>query len=115
MLYHTITVNDKEYRLRLTARALVDLEKKMGTSPINVFMEMSQKESYVPELSVLIAIFHASLQAMEHGMTLDKTYELYDQMVDEGKSMADLLEIIVGVFQCSGLVPTNVEEDKGKN
>lgn len=116
MLYTKITINDIDYKARLTARALVDLEKKMGTSPLNIFMEMSKKEDYIPDLSILISIFHASLQAMEHGITLDKAYELYDQMVDEGKSIADLLNIIVEIFQSSGLIPKEVEDkEKRKN
>ena len=115
MLYETITINDKDYKARLTARALVDLEKKLGTSPINVFIELSQKENYMPDLTTLITILHASLQAMEHGITLEKTYELYDAMIDEGKDMGDLLNIIVKIFQSSGLIPKEVKENNGKN
>ena len=112
MLYETITIGGKDYKARLTARALVDLEKKLGTSPINVFIEMGQKEGFMPELETLILVFHASLQAMEHGITLEKAYDLYDEMVDEGKGIVELLNFIVDVFQSSGLLPKgNVEED----
>ena len=104
-MFATITIRDKEYKGRLTARSLVELEKKLGTSPINIFMEMSRKEGYFPELEMLITIFHASLQPLEHNVTLDKAYELYDAMVDEGKTMIDLLNFIVEVFQVSGLIP----------
>ena len=109
MLYETITIGGRDYKARLTARALVDLEKILGTSPINVFIEMGQKEGYLPDLEVLILIFHASLQAMEHGITVDKAYDLYDTMVDEGKTIADLLNFIVEVFQASGLIPKTDE------
>lgn len=112
MLYETITIGGKDYKARLTARALVDLEKKLGTSPINVFIEMGQKEGFLPELETLILIFHASLQAMEHGITIEKAYDLYDAMVDEGKNIADLLNFIVEVFQSSGLIPKTDEADE---
>lgn len=115
MLYETITINGKDYKARLTARALVDLEKKLGTSPINSFIEFSKKEDYMPDTTFLITILHASLQAMEHGITLEKTYDLYDQMIDEGKDISYLLELIVKIFQSSGLVPKEITEDKGKN
>mgnify|MGYP006908824005 CR=1 FL=1 len=113
MLFHTITIKDKDYKARLTARALVELEKKMGTNPVNVFIKMGQSEGYMPETSDLILILHASLQAMEHGITLDKTYELFDEMMDEGKSIVDLVNLIVEIFKVSGMYPDN--EDTGKN
>lgn len=112
MLYETIEIAGKEYKARLTARALVDLEKRLGTSPINMFIKMGQQEGYIPELEFLLLILHASLQAMEHGITIEKTYDLYDQMVEEGKTIADLLNFIVEVFQASGLVPKDNEENE---
>lgn len=115
MLYSTITINGRDYKARLTARALVDLEKRLGTSPINIFIKMGQTEGFLPDLADMILIFHASLQAMEHGITLDKAYELYDEMVDEGKNIADLLNFIVEVFQASGLIPKVEEGEEGKN
>lgn len=112
MLYEVITIGGKDYKARLTARALVDLEKRLGTSPINMFIKMGQQEGYMPELEFLLLIFHASLQAMEHGITLEKAYDLYDQMVEEGKTVADLLNFIVEVFQASGLVPKDSGEEE---
>lgn len=112
MLYSTFTVKDKEYKGRLTARALVDLEKKLGTNPINVFIKMSANEGYMPDLSDLIVILHGSLQAMEHGITLDKTYELYDNMIEEGKTIVDLVNIVIDIFKVSGLIPEADEDEK---
>lgn len=31
-------------------------------------------------------ILHASLQALEHNISLDDTYAIYDEFVDEGNS-----------------------------
>lgn len=115
MLYETIEIAGKEYKARLTARALVDLEKRLGTSPINMFIKMGQQEGYIPELEFLLLILHASLQAMEHGITIEKTYDLYDAMIDEGKNMGDLLNFIVSVFEASGLMPKEEIEDNEKN
>lgn len=115
MLYYTITINDKEYKARLTAKALVELEKKIGTNPINVFARMSVNENVMPDLEQLILILHASLQAMEHGITLEKTYNLYDEMVDSGKTMVDLVQDIIEIFKVSGMIPEeNDEKNLGK-
>lgn len=115
-MFASLTIKDREYKGRLTARALVELEKKLGGSPINMFMSMAQNEgNYFPSLDMLLTIFHASLQALEHNMSMDKVYELYDDMVDEGKTAVDLLNYIVEVFQVSGLIPKDLGTDERKN
>lgn len=114
MLYSTFTVADKEYKGRLTARAMVDLEKKLGTNPINVMIKLGADSGFMPDLHSLITILHASLQAMEHGISIDKTYEIYDAMIDEGKTIVDLLNIVIDIFKVSGLIP-EVNEENEKN
>ena len=114
MLYKTITIKGKDYKARLTARAIVDLEKKLGTNPINVFTKMAATGDYLPDLETIILMFHASLQAMEHGISLDKAYELYDDMVEEGNTIVDFINILLDIFKVSGMIP-EAEEDNGKN
>ena len=116
MLYTTFTVKDKEYKARLTAKSCVDLEKKLGTNPLNIFMGMMAQDTVIlPKMDVLIAILHASLQAYEHGITETKVYEIYDAFVDEGKTMMDLIPIIVEVFKVSGFLPEEEADSIEKN
>lgn len=101
MLYTIITIKDNEYKARLNAKACVDLEKRLGTNPLNVFSKIANNGE-IPELTTLISILHASLQAYNHGITIDKTYELYDQFIDDGHTMIDLIPILLEVFKVSG-------------
>ena len=110
MLYTTFTVKDRDYKLRLNAKSCVDLEKKLGTNPINVFMGMVNDNIKFPTLNVLINILHQSMQALEHGITIDKAYEIYDDFIEEGHSMTDLIPVIIDVFKVSGLLPEDTEE-----
>ena len=112
MLYTTFTVKDRDYKLRLNAKACVDLEKKLGTNPVNIFMAMAGNDIKLPSLSDLITVLHFSLQAYEHGISADKTYEIYDAFIEEGHSMTDLIPVIIDVFKVSGLIPEEVEEGK---
>lgn len=112
MLYTTLTVAEKDYKLRLNAKNAVDLEKKLGSNPVNIFTSISIDKNKMPDLETLILIFHYSLQEYNHGFTLDRAYELYDNMVDEGKDFTDLLAVIVEVFQVSGLLPKDMGEDE---
>lgn len=109
MLYTTLTVKDIDYKCRLSAKACVELEKKLGTNPLNIFMEIANSGK-VPELSTLITILHASMTQYQHNMTLDNVYELYDEMVDEGKTLMDLVPVIMDIFKVSGFFKEEVEE-----
>ncbi len=109
MLYTSIFVKDKEYKARLTTKAIIELERKLKTNPVNALIEMGREEGKLPNLEVLLTFLHASLQSMEHGISLEDTYEIYDEMVEDGKNFTDLLNIIVKVFQDSGLLPKDEE------
>lgn len=112
MMYYTFTVGGKDYKGRLSAKSCVDLEKKLGTNPLNVFMDIAQK-GQIPNVEVIVTMLHASLQQFNHGMSLDDTYELYDAFIDEGKTLMDLIPILLEIFKVSGLIPE--EKDEAKN
>lgn len=111
MLYYTFTVKEKDYKCRLAAKNCVELEKKLGTNPLNIFMEIAKKGE-VPNLEVLITILHASLQKFQHGMSLDDAYALYDEFVDEGHNLMDLVPVLLEIFKVSGLIGEEVEDGK---
>lgn len=110
-MYTTLTVKDNEYKLRLGAKACVDLEKKLGTNPVNILMAIAEKNQ-VPTLNTILNILQAALQKY-HPMTFEKVYELYDDYVEDGHTMLDLIPVIMEVFKQSGLIPDG--EDEGKN
>lgn len=109
-LYTTLTVKDNDYKLRLGAKACVDLEKKLGTNPVNILMAIAEKNE-VPSLNTVLTIIQASL-SQYNPMTFEKTYELYDKYVEDGHTMLELIPVIMEVFKVSGLIPEEVEEGK---
>ncbi|MBQ7937622.1 MAG: hypothetical protein IJ283_03905 [Oscillospiraceae bacterium] len=110
MLYSIFTVNGEDYRLRLDCKYCVELEKKLGTNPLNVFTKIGQTGE-IPQLDVLITILHCSLQHFHHNMTMDKTYELYDKFVDDGNTLMELVPVLMEVFKVSGFFKDNKEEE----
>lgn len=110
MLYHKITIGDKDYDCRLTTKALVDLEKKMNGNPLNVFIKV--KDGSMPKLSDLLIILHASLP---HGISMDDVYDLYDRYVDSGKGFTDLIEDVTEICMVSGLLQREDEQEEEKN
>lgn len=114
MLYTTFTVGEKEYKARLATKQVVQLERKFGRNPINLLAEIGQDGDVMPRIEPMLDILQVSLQTYEHGISLDDVYDLYDKMLEEGKTSVDLITLIVKIFQDSGLVPKE-EELKGKN
>lgn len=110
MLYTVINIGGTDYKARLNAKACVDLEKKLGTNPLNIFAKIAEDGS-IPDMGVLISILQASLTAYNHGMTIDKTYELYDKFVDDGNTLMDLVPILLDVFKVSGFFKEDTSED----
>ena len=107
MMYTEITVGKKTLKLRLTTRTIVALEKKLGKNPLSIFNGMQHME--MPLVSDIVMLLHASLQALEHGYTEDMVYDLYDEYIEEGHNIRDVIDVIYEVFQVSGLIKREEE------
>lgn len=99
MMYTDLTIGEKELKLRLDARSCVSLERKLGKSPLAIFMT---EDKSLPKLEDLILILHASLQKYNKGFTEDKTYDLYDEYIEEGNTFTDFIPVIMDIFKVSG-------------
>lgn len=114
MNYVSLTIGEKEYKLRLNARGLVQLERQLGKNPMEVFMGIEQ--GHLPKLEDIIIVLQACLQSLEHGFNIDKTYDLFDEYAANGGSSMELIPVIVEVFQQCGVIPKeNAEVAEGKN
>lgn len=113
MNFTTLTIGDKEYKLRLNTRNCIVMEKALGYNPIQLFMELD--ENKLPKLSDMIIMLQAMLQQYNHGISTNDVYDLMDEFMAEGHSEFDLIPIFLEVFQNSGFVSANtgeVEEPK---
>lgn len=102
MLYTEFVADNKEYKLRLSTRATVALEKKLGCNPISIF----GNGDTIPTVTTMVTVLHASLQQYQHNITLEDAYDIYDAWLDEGHTMTDFLPVIVDVYKVSGLIGT---------
>lgn len=99
MFSYELKINEeKSVQLRLTSRTTVTLEEKLGMSPIQALMENQQ----VPKIGTVVQILWGCLQALEHGYTVEKTYDLYDEYIDNGGTLMDLIMALVEAFKASG-------------
>ncbi len=102
MLYTEFTVDNKDYKLRLSTRATVALEKKLGCNPISIF----GNGDTIPTVTTMVIVLHASLQQYHHSITLEDAYDIYDAWLADGHTMTDFLPVIVDVYRVSGLIGT---------
>lgn len=112
-MYTEIIIGGVAYKLRLTTRASIAIEKALGFNPMNIFIAM--EDGSMPKLGDMITILHGMLQPLNHGISLDKAYDLFDTYVAEGNSMFDLVNIFSEVFQESGYMPKSTEGFDEKN
>lgn len=100
MLYIDFEAGNKAYKLRLTTRGIVALEKKLGCNPVSIFGDGTR----VPSITQMVDILHASLQTYHHGITLDDTYNLFDEYLADGHTMVDFIPVIVDIYKSSGII-----------
>ncbi|MBR5823800.1 MAG: hypothetical protein IKY67_06625 [Paludibacteraceae bacterium] len=110
-MFTELIIKGESYKLRLTTKASVGLEKALGYNAIGMFMDIDK--GVMPKLGDILIVLHATLQAYNHGITLEKVYELFDDYVEDGHNMYDLIPLFVEVFQQSGYMPANKEQDEG--
>ena len=106
-----LTIDHKDYELALTTRSALQLEERLKKNPINVLLKIKTMEE-LPSLNDTMIIFHAMLQKYHHGISMDAAMDLFDKYMAEGGNVIQLIEVIVKVFEESGLI--RFEED-GKN
>lgn len=110
MLYKELTINGKEYKLRLNTRNVVMLEKQLGCNPLSIFGDGTT----IPTITTMVYILHASLQQYHHGVNLDDAFNIFDEYLADGYNVTDFLAVIVDIYKVSGLIK-NDGESKEKN
>lgn len=108
-MFTELNIGGNSYKLRLNTKASVSLEKALGYNAISMFMDIDN--GVMPKLGDILIVLHAMLQPMNHGMSQDKVYDLFDKYVEEGHNMYDLIPLFIEVFQESGYMPTTKDTD----
>lgn len=100
MNYVDFTAGNKEYKLRLSTRAVVALEKQIGMNPLSIF----GNGDTIPTITVMVNVLHAALQQLNHGITLNDAYDIFDDYLADGHAMTDFLPVIIELYKVSGLI-----------
>ena len=109
MMYLDFTAGNKDYKLRLSTRNTVMLEKQLGCNPLAIF----GSGDTIPTPTQMVNILYASLIQYNHGITLNDAYDIFDAYLADGHTMTDFIQVIVDIYKTSGLIKTEgTEEEK---
>lgn len=95
--FYTMTVGGEEYKMRLTASAIMQIEKKLG-KPLFKALETIQDNM----VETITTIIWGAMQPLNAGFTMEKATALFDDYVDEGHSIEDLILELNALFETSG-------------
>ena len=109
-MYIEFEAGNRTYKLRLTTRGIVQLEKDLGCNPLQIFMGID--EDVLPKVSDLITVTHAMLQPYEHGIRRDDTIEILEKYIEDGHTYWDLIPTLIEVFVEAGFLPKSGDEEK---
>lgn len=116
MMYVDFTAGNKDYKLRLSMRNTVALEKKIGCNPLAIFGEGDT----IPTVTTMVYILFYSLQQFNHSISLDDTYDIFERWLEDGNTTTDFIPVIVELYKVSGIMKDGAqndaaEEGEGKN
>lgn len=95
--FYTMTVGNERYNMRLTAGAIMQIEKKLE-KPLFKALETIQENM----VETITTIIWGAMQPLNAGFTQEKALELFDQYIDEGHSIEELMQEINTLFEVSG-------------
>jgi hypothetical protein len=104
-MYFDFEAGNKAYKLRLTTRAIMALESKIGCNPMMVFGNGSR----IPTITEMIHILHNSLTQFNHNITLNDAMKIFDEWLDDGHTPTDFIAVIVSIYKASGIIPNEPE------
>ena len=106
MLFYDFEAGNKTYKLRLSTRNIVALEKQLGCNPLGIFKD----DDTLPTVSEMVAILFNSLQQFNHGISMNDAYDIFDAYLADGHSMTDFILVILEVYKVSGIIKEDASE-----
>lgn len=105
MMYVDFEAGNKAYKLRLNTRSIIALEKQLGCNPVNILNVGNEEDLTLPPITSMVMVLHASLQQLNHGITLDEAFNIFDEYLADGNTALNFLNVIMNIYKVSGLLP----------
>lgn len=108
MMYVDFHAGNKDYKLRLSTRNTVMLEKQLGCNPLAIF----GNGETLPTVTTMVQILYCSLLQFNHGISLDDAYNIFDDYLADGNTATDFINVLLEIYKVSGLIKKdNIEKN----
>lgn len=109
MMYVDFHAGNKDYKLRLSTRNTVMLEKQLGCNPLAIF----GNGETLPTVTTMVQILYCSLLQFNHGISLDDAYNIFDDYLADGNTATDFINVLLEIYKVSGLIKKDNIEKNG--
>ena len=110
MLFHTLDTGKNQYKLRLDAKHSRDVERQLGCSLLGLFGGGNLQD--LPDTETIVIVLHGALQKYHHGISIDDTFEIFDEYIENGKTYVEMFEELVEVLKVSGFFKLPKTQEK---
>ncbi|MGM9937491.1 MAG: DUF6096 family protein, partial [Candidatus Ornithomonoglobus sp.] len=101
MLYTTLKIGEKDYKLRMSSAKVVEVEKEIKKNPLDILIDA--QKGILPLMSDTIAIFWGALTYYQHGINREAVYDIYDEYIAEGHTYTDFIQsVLLDIFITAG-------------
>lgn len=108
MMYVDFNAGGKDYKLRLNTRITVTLEKQLGCNPLAIFGDGDT----MPTITQLVQVLYCSLQQLNHDISLEDAYNIFDAYLEDGHSATEFIAVVINIFKVSGLIKSDKVTEK---
>ena len=105
MNFHLLRFEEQDLKLRIRTKDGAELEKLLGGPILGLLSNEQRVLSIMQDVPAMLFIALKPF-AQEHGnYSYDDACELVDRMVDAGWSLEQFVELVIQIFEVSGLIP----------
>lgn len=94
-----LNLGGTQLELKVTARSILNVEKRLGKSMMSLFMS-GDGSMKLPPLNEMLIVLQGTNQA--HGVTDNDIFKAFEKYFDEGNAPMDLFGVLTDLFQESG-------------
>lgn len=111
MFYTQLRIDDYHiYKLRLTLIDVVQLERLLGESPLNILYKANQGYNFNLEDLIMI-LYTALLQDGEKKYSIDDAYDIFDAYVENVGNVGSFFLVLLKLFEDMGFISQNNNEE----
>ena len=109
-LYEKINIGGVELRARLGVKDAIELERALGCSLISIMKTQENAEDVFGSFDFICKVITYSLRKYENEYTYDKVCDLIETDIDNGKQLADFIQIVIAILEVSGFFRNTAQQ-----